>query len=195
MHSLPSGALCLCLVYACLTTDASPLFPNSRHTPSNDGARRETKRACSTRARYAPAERHREMRMGPTSGMLEGRRSAVRLGSLWCREPAEASDLFCLLRHGGCWLSPAAGGLAMSKTRPPAPTVAFIDQSCAQYRSVCSTVRHARAVHRAAPGITRRNAPYDVCRGWARRCTLIRRRGTTSGQRRMVGQRLADEAA
>src|SRR5258708_8997525 len=37
---------------------------------------------------------------------------------------------------------PPAGGVAMTRVRPATPTVAFIDQYCAQYRSLFHNVRH-----------------------------------------------------
>src|SRR5262249_62432087 len=50
--------------------------------------------------------------------------------------------LICHVGHAVCRLSPPEGGLAMSKTRPATPTVAFIDQYCAQYRHLFKNVRH-----------------------------------------------------
>src|SRR5258708_28358242 len=46
-----------------------------------------------------------------------------------------------------CWARrmqgrPPAGGVAMTRVRPATPTVAFIDQYCAQYRSLFHNVRH-----------------------------------------------------
>src|SRR5260370_30770022 len=46
-----------------------------------------------------------------------------------------------------CWARrmqgrPPAGGVAMTRVRPATPTVAFIDQYCAPYRSLFHNVRH-----------------------------------------------------
>src|SRR6266481_283911 len=49
--------------------------------------------------------------------------------------------------HLSCWARrmqgrPPVGGVAMTRVRPATPTVAFIDQYCAQYRSLFHNVRH-----------------------------------------------------
>src|SRR5260370_9676630 len=53
---------------------------------------------------------------------------------------------------------PPAGGVAMARVRPATPTVAFIDQSCAQYRGLFHNVRHCEhftALHRGLLAETR----------------------------------------
>src|SRR6266436_2347704 len=47
-----------------------------------------------------------------------------------------------MVGHATCRWGGGEGGVTMSKVRPATPTVAFIDQYCAQYRDLFQNVRH-----------------------------------------------------
>src|SRR6266851_7184055 len=71
------------------------------------------------------------------------------------------TTLICHLRHAVCRGRPADGGVAMTRVRPAPPTVACIDQYCAQYRGLFHHVRHVEqftARHLGLLAETRRKA-------------------------------------
>src|SRR5262250_2868443 len=58
-------------------------------------------------------------------------------------------------------MRPPKGGVAMTRVRPAAPTVAFIDQYCATYRGLFHNVRHfaqVTALHLGLLAETRRKS-------------------------------------
>src|SRR5260370_36312488 len=105
---------------------------------------------CFTTASWRRAKRRRSRwwractSCSPSSTPWPGTRLHGRLRP---PEPARAWARHVTVAHLSSWAHGVQGvgvegGVTMSKVRPATPTVAFIDQYCAQYRDLFQNVRH-----------------------------------------------------